>query len=70
MKVSKQSVKKAFGNAADSYDQAAVIQSEILERVLDRLNILQPQASNILDLGSGTGLATQRLQNLYGKRII
>lgn len=67
MKVSKQSVKKAFGNAADSYDQAAVIQSEVLERVLDKLSVLQPQASSILDLGSGTGLATERLQNLYGQ---
>ena len=67
MKVSKQSVKKAFGRAAPSYDHAAVVQTEILRRILDKLNVLQPQAANILDLGSGTGLAAQRLQARYGQ---
>lgn len=67
MRVSKQSVKKAFSKAAPSYDHAAVVQTEILKRILDRLNVLQPQAANILDLGSGTGLAAQSLQARYGQ---
>lgn len=66
-KVSKQSVKAAFGNAASSYNEAAVVQSEILARLLDRLKLLQlDSVARLLDLGSGTGLASDQLRRLHG----
>ena len=61
MKVSKKDVQASFSGAAVSYDQAAVVQNEILERLLERLDILHNGGMPLLDLGSGTGLAARRL---------
>jgi malonyl-CoA O-methyltransferase len=61
MKVSKKDVQASFSGAAASYDQAAVVQNEILERLLERLDILHNGGMPLLDLGSGTGLAARRL---------
>ena len=61
MKVSKKDVQASFSNAAASYDQAAVVQNEILERLLERLEVLDHSLTPLLDLGSGTGLAARRL---------
>ena len=67
MKVSKKHVNQAFGKAAKTYNEAAVVQTEILTRLLSRLALLQPECNSILDLGSGTGLAKTELQKTYGE---
>lgn len=68
MKVSRDKVKTAFANAATSYNDAAVVQKEILIRLIERLNTLQEsQVSTLLDLGSGTGLASEPLRQQYGE---
>ena len=68
MKVSREKVKTAFANAATSYNDAAVVQKEILIRLIERLNILQEsQVKTLLDLGSGTGLASKALRQQYGE---
>lgn len=67
MQISKQGVQKAFSRSANSYDDAAILQKEILTRLIDRLATLK--ANNVikaLDVGSGTGLACQRLEKMYG----
>ena len=61
MKVSKKDVQASFSSAVATYDQAAAVQNEILERLLERLGILQKDEAPLLDLGSGTGLAARRL---------
>lgn len=67
MKVSKKAVQASFANAAASYDEAAAVQNEILERLLERLEILQGNQAPVLDLGSGTGLATRKLASKFGQ---
>lgn len=67
MKVSKKDVQASFANAAASYDEAAAVQNEILERLLERLEILQANQAPVLDLGSGTGLASRKLASKFGQ---
>lgn len=67
MQFSKQTVKRAFSQASNSYDASAVLQKEILSRLIEKLKVLHPDNVNkLLDVGSGTGLACQRLTDLYG----
>lgn len=64
---SREKVKRAFSKSARSYNDAAVLQKEILFRLIDKLNVLQPElVKRLLDVGSGTGLACERLVNMYG----
>lgn len=64
--INKQSVKTAFGNAVNTYDESAVVQSEILKRLLSKLTSITVEVNALLDLGSGTGSAQTELQNLFG----
>jgi malonyl-CoA O-methyltransferase len=67
MKVSRDQVKTAFAKAATSYNEAAVVQKEILIRLLDKLKVLQQnQVNALLDVGSGTGLASELLREHCG----
>lgn len=67
MKFSKKGIQRAFSKSARSYDDAAVLQKEVLVRLLDKLKVLQPNpAERLLDMGSGTGLGVESLTNLYG----
>ena len=68
MTINKQSVKKAFGNAVDTYDASAVVQSEILTRLLAKLKFMTVEVDSLLDLGSGTGSAQADLQKLFGSQ--
>jgi malonyl-CoA O-methyltransferase len=67
MKVSRDQVKSAFAKAAVSYNEAAVVQKEILLRLVEKSKVLQQnQVDFLLDLGSGTGLASECLREHYG----
>ncbi len=67
MKVSRDKVKTAFARAATSYNDAAVVQKEILARLLEKLKVLQQNHVDVLlDVGSGTGLASESLRKHYG----
>ena len=67
MKVSRDQVRISFAKAATSYNDAAVVQKEILIRLLDKLKALQQgQVDVLLDVGSGTGLASELLREHYG----
>ncbi len=70
MPIDYQSMHKTFSRAAKSYHDNAVLQKEVLSRLLERLDDeakidknLQPQ--NILDLGSGIGWAHASLKALF-----
>lgn len=64
MLIDKHKVKTTFGNAAPSYDAAAVVQKEILARLLDKIAVLGAKGRSVLDIGSGTGLVTHQLTEL------
>ena len=60
-------VRKAFDRAAESYDEAAVLQKEVCSRLLEKLDIVKITPEWILDAGSGTGEAIRPLQKKYKK---
>ena len=61
----KRLLRKAFEHAATSYDQAAVLQREISDRMFARLDYIKYLPNSILDAGSGTGYGTQKLGERY-----
>jgi malonyl-CoA O-methyltransferase len=61
----KKQLRSAFERAAGSYDQAAVLQREISNRMLSRLEYIKYKPDVILDAGSGTGYGTQQLVKRY-----
>lgn len=60
-------VRRAFGRAADGYDQAAVLQREVGGRMLERLDVVRLQPEVILDAGAGTGAQAELLLRRYRK---
>ena len=65
--LNKQRISKDFSKAADTYDAAAIVQQEICERALERLQMLKLEPSTILDIGSGTGKSVRGLQAQFPK---
>lgn len=63
--LNKKRIRKDFSKAASTYDAAAVVQAEICERTLERLQMLKLNPKSILDIGSGTGKSVRALQALY-----
>ena len=61
----KAGIRRNFDGAADGYEQAAVLQQVIGDRLLDSLDAIRLSPGCILDLGSGTGRASGRLSGRY-----
>lgn len=69
--VDRRLLRRAFQGAATRYEQAAIVQREIGNRLLERLDLLKIDPAVILDLGCGTGLITAQLCKKYRRaRII
>jgi malonyl-CoA O-methyltransferase len=69
--VEKKQVREAFQRAARSYDRAAVLQREIADRLLARLDLIKFTPRTILDAGCGTGYGTRLLSQRYpGAQVI
>ena len=60
-------IRRSFNGAANTYDQFAVLQRAVDERLCARLNFVQLNPQRIVDLGAGTGMAARRLQTKYTK---
>jgi malonyl-CoA O-methyltransferase len=63
----KREARRAFARAARRYDEVAVLQREIGQRMLERLDLVRLTPKVILDVGSGTGVATAALSKRYRK---
>jgi malonyl-CoA O-methyltransferase len=63
--IDKREVRRAFSKAADSYDAAAVLQHEVCQRMLEKLDLMRMQPQRLLDAGSGTGRGTRLLAQRY-----
>ena len=70
LNINKQKIRHAFDRAADSYDEAAVLQKEVCSRLLERLDYVRLQPQWILDVGVGTGEAISPLMQRYRKASI
>jgi malonyl-CoA O-methyltransferase len=58
-------VRAAFARAAPGYDAHAVLQREVADRLLTRLDYIRLAPRSILDLGCGTGYAVDKLLHRY-----
>ncbi|MCB1785011.1 MAG: malonyl-ACP O-methyltransferase BioC [Gammaproteobacteria bacterium] len=61
---------RAFGRAASGYDDGAFLQNEIGRRMLERLDYMRVQPRVILDIGCGTGTATEALLRRFPKAMV
>jgi malonyl-CoA O-methyltransferase len=69
-RLDKASVKKSFNRAANRYNRAAILQEEVLSRLIQRLTYIRHSPALILDMGCGTGIAFRRLKKQYSKSAI
>ncbi len=65
--IDKHLARLAFEKSAAGYDEAAVLQREVADRVLERLDVMKSVPKRILDVGAGTGYCTRALMQRYGK---
>lgn len=64
-------VRAAFERAAAGYDEAAVLQHEVGQRMLERLALLRLIPQCVLDVGAGTGRGSAALARRYrGARLV
>lgn len=63
--IDKARARASFGRAANSYDAAAILQKQVREEMLSRLDLVKMHPQFILDAGCGTGAASLALQNKF-----
>lgn len=65
--IDKRRARRSFERAAQTYDSVAVLQREIADRMLERLDYVRLRPERILDIGTGTGYAIDWLTRRYPK---
>lgn len=65
--IDKARARASFGRAADTYDAAAVLQKQVREEMLSRLDLVKISPLVILDAGCGTGVGSHALQKRFAK---
>ncbi len=63
----KNKVAKSFSRASSSYEDVAIVQQAVLAEHLERLSVTKIDPRRIVDLGSGTGTGSLKLEKLYKK---
>jgi len=63
--LNKRQLRNSFERAAVGYDNAAMLQREVCDRMFSRLDYIKCVPSTILDAGSGTGYGCRKLTNRY-----
>lgn len=64
-RLDKRQVRSAFDRAATRYDDIAVLQREVGERMLQRLDLVKIEPAVIADIGAGTGRFSTALAKRY-----
>ena len=67
LQLDKRLMRQAFDRAAHTYDQAALLQREVGQRLLERLDLVKLAPSRVLDVGCGTGACSRALAQRYPK---
>lgn len=65
MSLDKRLLRHSFDAAAKTYDATAVLQQEVGERLIERLELIRMKPRWILDIGAGTGFTTRQLMQRY-----
>ena len=65
--IDKRRARQAFSRAASTYDAAAILQKQVREEMLSRLDLVKINPQVILDAGCGTGGASHALQKRFAK---
>ena len=65
--IDKHHCRTSFNNAAQRYDEVAVLQREVGERILERLDLIKLNPKTILDIGAGTGVCAHALGKRYSQ---
>lgn len=65
MRIDKRLMRRAFERAATTYDQAAVLQREVGQRLMERLDFVKLAPELVLDVGCGTGAVSRALAQRY-----
>ena len=63
--INKRQLRQSFERAAAGYDKAALLQREVCDRMLSRLDYIKCIPGSILDAGSGTGYGSRKLATRY-----
>ncbi len=63
--IDKARVRASFGRAARSYDASAILQQQVREEMLSRLDLVKLAPQAILDAGCGTGAASHDLRKRF-----
>jgi len=58
-------MRTAFEKSATTYDASAVLQQEVANRLVERMDFMSMQPVSILDAGAGTGFVSQLLATRY-----
>ncbi|NOX43304.1 MAG: malonyl-ACP O-methyltransferase BioC [Gammaproteobacteria bacterium] len=58
-------VRSSFNNAAKSYEEVAILQREIGQRLLQRLELINIQPQRVIDIGAGIGTQSKLLAQYY-----
>ena len=58
-------IRSTFNDAASNYDDNAFLQSEIANRLAEKLKVISIKPQTIIDLGSGTGLLSNKTAEIF-----
>ncbi len=65
--IDRRAMRAAFEKAAPFYDAAAILQQEVANRLVERMDLMSMKPVSILDAGSGTGFVSQLLATRFPK---
>ena len=65
LELDKRRMRESFEHATETYDAVAVLQREIADRLLARLEVVRLKPKVILDIGCGTGYDARKLVKRY-----
>lgn len=69
-RLDKRWIRRSFERAARDYERVAVLQREIGERMLERLDLIKLVPDTVLDLGTGTGRGLRGLRQRYRRALV